>query len=195
MRSKSPDQSPQSSFFDIASQLKQSHPLIALSRELDWEHLEHKLKIHYSNKGRPAKPIRLMCGLIMLKQLYNLSDEALIDQWQMNPYFQVFCGQTSFQTAAPCHSTELVKFRNRIGKSGIEQIFGLSVKLDGRMSEEKQVLVDTTVQEKMITYPTDFKLAIINPAVLYIAFGLNIFVRSQGINIYCRMSLAKTITP
>ncbi len=148
MRSQSPGQTPQSSFFDITSQLNQSHPLIALCCELDWQHLEQVLKSHYSDKGRPVKPIRLMGGLLILKQLYNLSDEAIVEQWQMNPYFQFFCGQTSFQTTPPCHVTELVKFRNRIGKKGVAQIFGLSVKLHGRMSEETKVLVDTTVQEK-----------------------------------------------
>jgi len=36
----------------------------------------------------------------------------------------------------------------------------MSVALFGKASEEKQVLIDTTVQEKHITYPTDGKLAI-----------------------------------
>lgn len=160
MRTESPVMSSQRSLFDITSQLDPSHELIALSKRLNWSHLEDKLGVHYSDKGRPAKPIRLMSGLLMLKQLYNLSDEAIVEQWQMNPYFQVFCGMRSFQITPPCHSTELVKFRNRIGTAGINEIFSLSVKLHGRLSEEQTVLVDTTVQEKMITYPTDFKLAI-----------------------------------
>lgn len=78
----------------------------------------------------------------------------------MNPYFQVFCGEITFQIESPCHSTELVKFRNRIGKKGENQIFALSVELHGKSVEEKTVVVDTTVQEKAITYPTDTKLAI-----------------------------------
>jgi len=60
----------------------------------------------------------------------------------------------------PCHSTELVKFRNRIGKEGVEFIFKHKIKLHGKKSEEKEVIIDTTVQEKNITYPTDGKLAI-----------------------------------
>lgn len=156
----SPDTSPQSSFFDITSQLNANHPLLMLAEELDWHTLEENLSDYYSDKGRPAKPLRLMSGMLMLKSLYNHSDESLIDQWLMNPYYQVFCGMTSFQTRIPCHSTELVKFRNRIGQKGVDQIFSLSVKLHGRLSEEKTVLVDTTVQEKAITYPTDMKLAI-----------------------------------
>ena len=160
MLPESPSDLSQSSFFDITQQLDPSHPLIALGNRLPWIELETAFADLYSDKGRGAKPIRLMCGLLMLKQLYHLSDESVIAQWQMNPYYQVFCGETGFQHGVPCHSTELVKFRQRLGQSGIEKLFGLSVALHGRAAEESTVLVDTTVQEKAITYPTDSKLAI-----------------------------------
>ena len=90
----------------------------------------------------------------------SLSDEKLIEQWPMNPYFQVFCGQRHFCTQAPCHATELVKFRQRIGEAGAQKLLGLSVSLHGKAAQEEAVLVDTTVQEKTISYPTDSKLAI-----------------------------------
>jgi len=156
----SPSDSSQLSFFNIVDQLDPSHPLIALGLTLDWARLESKLHHHYSDKGRSAKPIRLMSGLLMLKQLYDLSDESVVEQWRMNPYYQVFCGEVSFQTSLPCHATELVKFRQRIGSEGVREIFALSVQLHGKAAEDKTVLIDTTVQEKAITYPTDSKLAI-----------------------------------
>jgi IS5 family transposase len=160
MLTKSPVDSPQAGFFDISNQLDPNHPLLALGHEIDWVSLEQSLAHLYSHLGRGSKPIQLMCGLLILKQLYNLSDETVIAQWQMNPYYQVFCGETSFQTSLPCHSTELVKFRQRLGKDGVETLFALSVSLHGKAAEEPTVLVDTTVQEKAITYPTDSKLAI-----------------------------------
>lgn len=160
MRSQSPSNLPQSSFFDITQQLDPSEPLLALARAIPWSDLEREFSELYSDKGRGAKPIRLMCGLLMLKQLYNLSDEAVVVQWKLNPYYQVFCGEVSFQNNVPCHSTELVKFRQRLGKAGVETLFALSVTLHGKAAEEATVLVDTTVQEKAITYPTDSKLAI-----------------------------------
>lgn len=160
MRSSSSADHPQAGFFDITDQLDASHPLIALSHEINWAELESEFASLYSEKGRKAKPIRLMCGLLILKQLYDLSDEVVVVQWQMNPYYQVFCGETSFQTEVPCHSTELVKFRQRIGEQGVMKIFAMSVALHGEAAEESTVLVDTTVQEKAITYPTDTKLAI-----------------------------------
>lgn len=156
----SPHKQPQSSFFDIFSQLDQNDPLIALSKAINWSALELAFADLYSDKGRNAKPIRMMSGLLMLKQLYNLSDESVVHQWKQNPYYQVFCGERSFQNKLPCHSTELVKFRNRLGKVGVEKLFALSIQLHGKAAEEKIVLVDTTVQEKAITYPTDSKLAI-----------------------------------
>lgn len=156
----SPIDSAQTGFFDIANQLDTHHPLLALGRAIDWSLLENEFRPLYSAKGRSAKPIRLMSGLLMLKQLHNLSDEAVVAQWQMNPYYQVFCGETSFQTHPPCHSTELVKFRQRLGEQGVGRLFELSVALHGEAAEDPVVLVDTTVQEKAITYPTDTKLAI-----------------------------------
>ncbi len=140
--------------------LDSNDPLIALADTIEWEQFNEMFVKYYSNEGRPAKPIRMMVGLLLLKQLENLSDENVVLQWKRNPYYQYFCGMSEYVPALPCDSTELVKFRQRIGKEGVEKIFGMSVGLHGKVSEEKAVIVDTTVQEKNITYPTDGKLAI-----------------------------------
>lgn len=160
MLSSSPNNHPQTSLFDISSQLDLNDPLLALGRTIDWEGLEKAFSCFYSERGRAAKPIRLMCGLLLLKQLENLSDESVIEQWRRNPYYQVFCGEKQFQTTNPCHATELVKFRQRIGTDGVKYLFDSSIQIHGKAAQESTVLVDTTVQEKVITYPTDSKLLI-----------------------------------
>ena len=43
-----------------------------------WDELEAHFENLYYQTGRPAKPIRLMLSLLILKQLYNLSDEAIV---------------------------------------------------------------------------------------------------------------------
>lgn len=141
--------------------LDSNDPLVVLADTIQWSKFENEFAKFYSKNGRPAKPIRLMVGLLLLKQLENLSDENVVLQWKRNPYFQYFCGYSDFQTALPCHSTDLVYFRNRIGVEGFEYIFKHSIELhnDEKINEER-VIVDTTVQESNLTYPTDGKLAI-----------------------------------
>jgi len=140
--------------------LDSNDPLVALADTINWEAFDDSFEKYYSDNGRPAKPIRLMVGLLILKQLENLSDENAVLQWKRNPYYQYFCGMTEYQPALPCDPTDLVYFRKRIGSEGVEEIFSMSVALHGKDAEEKQVIIDTTVQEKNVTYPTDGKLAI-----------------------------------
>lgn len=146
---------------DLLLQLDPSDPLLKLAETIPWELFDDQFAKHYcKDNGAASKPIRLMVGLLLLKQLEDLSDEAVVLQWKRNPYYQAFCGMTEFQLKPPCDSTELVKFRQRIGKEGFELVFQMSVALHGRAALESNVNIDTTVQEKNITYPTDSKLAI-----------------------------------
>ena len=58
----------------------------------------------------------------LLKSIYNLSDEVLVEQrWEMNPYFQYFGGFDSLQWGQPCAATDLVHFSKRIGEEGVEK--------------------------------------------------------------------------
>jgi IS5 family transposase len=112
----------------------------------------------YADVGRPPKPVRLMVGLLMLKQLENLSDERVVDA--QNPYYQAFCGMEHFQGKFPCEPSELVHFRKCIGEGGVEKMFQASVALHGEQALEREVVIDTTVQEKNITFPTDTTLRV-----------------------------------
>jgi IS5 family transposase len=79
--------------------------------------------------GRPSQSG--LVGLLLLKQLENLSAERMVETWVQNPYYQAFCDMDHFQWQFPCDPSELVHFRKRIGESGVEKIFQTSVLLHG----------------------------------------------------------------
>ena len=140
-------------------QLNHNHPLYKLSLVIRWHVFDEAFSKHYSaTQGKPAKPIRLMVALLILKQLRNLSDESVVEQWSENSYYQYFSGEQFFSANVPCVPTELVEFRKRIGTEGVELIFRESIKVNGDDSNDDNLSIDTTVQEKNITYPTDDKL-------------------------------------
>lgn len=139
-------------------QLSHHHPLYILANQINWNLFEQAFTQYYSDEGRPAKPIRLMVALLMLKHIRNISDEAVVEQWSENAYYQYFSGEKVFANGAPCEASELVHFRKRIGEQGIELIFKESIRINGKDSQEREATTDTTVQEKNITYPTDNKL-------------------------------------
>lgn len=149
-------------FLTIADQVNQKHPLYLLGKHINWKLFDDAFRKHYSDTmGKPAKPIRLMVSLLILKHLRNLSDENLVEQWAENIYYQYFSGVQNFQPNIPCVPTELVAFRQRIGEAGVELILKESIRVnepDDKSNYGEVVSIDTTVQEKNITYPTDDKL-------------------------------------
>ena len=151
-----------SMFSSLEDMLSHQHPLFQLSNKINWECFENAFSPLYCNtNGRPAHPIRLMCGLLILKHLRNVSDEMVVSQWSENAYYQYFCGGLEFMPKQPCDASELVHFRNRIGEEGMELILAESIRVNTDHDDEDHfdtAFIDSTVQEKNITYPTDAKL-------------------------------------
>ena len=159
MLPKKKDTTQGSMFFGLEDTLNQKHPIYILANKVNWQLFEDSFApLYCSDNGRPAKPIRLMVGLLILKHLRNISDESVVEQWSENVYYQYFCGQKEFIPVEPCEASELVHFRHRIGESGIELILKESIRINGNDSHDSTASIDTTVQEKNITFPTDSKL-------------------------------------
>jgi IS5 family transposase len=95
----------------------------------------------------------------MLKEMFKESDESVVERWIENPYWQYFTGEIFFQNKQPFDPSEFVHFRKRLKEDGLEFVLSQTVALHPEAKNEKEVQIDTTVQEKNITFPTDAKLA------------------------------------
>ena len=141
-----------------------NHDLVKLSKIIRWEEFDDKFgKLYCPGFGRPAYPIRLMAGLSYLRQINEISDQEVVDTWRENPYWQYFCGEEYFQHKLPVDPTLLVKWRHKIGEEGAEFLLKMTIqagKDTGQITKPtlNKVNIDTTVQEKNITFPTDAKL-------------------------------------
>ena len=144
--------------------LNPGHELVQLANKIDWPRLEAALIDSYCpDIGAPAKAIRLMVGLHYLKFTFDESDESVVARWVENPYWQYFCGYTHLQHECPIHPTSMTKWRNRVGVDRQEELLKETIRLAVRekhlpKNDLARVTVDTTVQEKNITFPTDSKL-------------------------------------
>jgi IS5 family transposase len=91
------------------------HELVRLGELIDWARLEVHFAPYYKEAGRPGLPIRLVVGLHLLKHIEGLSDEAVCERWERDPYMQYFCGEEYFQHAFPLERSGMTHFRNRVG--------------------------------------------------------------------------------
>ncbi len=144
--------------------LNHDHPLFVLAGQIDWDRFDAVLADCYSpDQGAPAKAVRLLVGLHYLKHTFDESDESVVERWVENPYWQYFCGFETMQHQLPLHPTSLTKWRQRVGAEKLAELLGETIALALRENqvtkqELSQVNVDTSVQEKNITFPTDSKL-------------------------------------
>lgn len=116
-----------------------------------------------ANAGRPPLSVRLLAGLLYLKHAYNESDESVCAKWAENPYWQYFCGEDYFEPSQPCDATKLVHFRDWLEAAGAEQLLSstisTAIKIEAiKPKEFETIVVDSTVQEKAIAFPTDSRL-------------------------------------
>lgn len=63
-------------------------PMHQLADMIPWDQVELWFEDKYAVDGRPAKPVRLMVSLLLLKQFYNLGDETVVEEWVHNPYMR-----------------------------------------------------------------------------------------------------------
>jgi IS5 family transposase len=138
------------------------HETVQLAHTIAWSWIDDEVAPLFSDKGRPGLPTRFAVGLLLLKHIYGLSDEQVCDRWVENPYFQYFTGEEFFQHRFPHERSDLTHWRKRIGEK-LDKLLAESLRVAHatgalKTNDMARVTVDTTVQPKNITFPTDAKL-------------------------------------
>src|SRR5476651_1061044 len=157
------------------------HELARLAGRIDWDWIDGEIAPLYSDKGRPGIPTRFAIGLLLLKQIYGLSDEGVCERWVYDPYFQYFTGEEFFQHEFLHERSDLSHWRKRLGDK-LELLLAESLRVAHasgalRTKDLARVTIDTTVQPKAITFPTDAKL--LHAAIK----GLNRLARTHGVRL------------
>ena len=139
------------------------HELVLLAHKIDWPSLDREVEGLFAVLGRPSLASRLILGLFLLKEMHQLSDEEVCATWLTNPYFQYFCGEIYFQHVLTFDRSSLSNWRKRLGEEAIVKLIQESLRIAKESHALKdahltRVIVDTTVQPKAITFPTDARL-------------------------------------
>ncbi len=175
----------QISFFDFnqscGMQLDPENEWVRLAARIPWDRAEMMYAAMFpSSTGRPAVPLRVALGSLIIKQRKNLSDRNLLKEIQESPYLQYFIGLDRFRHEAPFSGPSLVSFRKRINTDFLMTLNEMILEESGVTNEHtpenensraKQVaaeadengnlgttIIDATVSPMNIRYPQDFSL-------------------------------------
>ena len=102
-------------------------------------------------------------GSIFLQIRVGDSLEFVCELWLENPYYQYFCGEELFRHRLPFDRSSMTHWRNRMGAERLQALLQESLAAATRSGAIKpadlaRAVVDTTVQPKNVTFPTDAKL-------------------------------------
>ncbi len=148
----------------LVDQINLDHQLVKLADLIDWSVFEESWSgLFPSKRGRPATSTRLIAGLLYLQHTQGCSDEALLWTWIENPYMQYFCGETHFQHRLPIDPSSMTRWRKRLGEHGVSMLLEQTILAakKGQVIQERsleRVIVDSTVMEKAVAFPTDSRL-------------------------------------
>ncbi len=144
--------------------LDMGHAKVILAGKIDWRFLSEKMgDVYTDGPGQPPLSNRLMAGLHILKYADDLSDDEVCARWLENPYYQYFCGEEFFHHRLPLDRSSMTRWRQRMGEERLSALLQESLSVAVKTGAAKpadftRAVIDTTVAEKDVAFPTDAKL-------------------------------------
>ena len=167
-------------YLPFGGKLRSDNRWVKLAKFIPWEEFEpgYAKSLASSDKGPPAKSVRVALGTLIIKERLGISDEETVEQITENPYLQYFLGFEEFREEPPFDPTMLVHFRKRLSQVSICKI---NERITQKAMEETQddskhndvdksgpsgsapqnqgkLLIDATCTPADITFPTDLKM-------------------------------------
>ena len=154
-------------------QLDPNNEWVLLADCIDWKRMEvNYAEMFPSPTGRPAKPLRMALGALIIQKRKKLTDRALVKEIAENPYLQYFLGLEQFQHKCPFSATALVDFRKRLSHDilmEMNEIYLETAESTAEHAEDKvrmsnngenlgTTILDATCSPSNIKYPQDFEL-------------------------------------
>lgn len=107
--------------YDPIIERNQDHLLIKMDKLIDWSFVEEEVADRYSPKGQNAiHPLRIF-KLLIIQNLYNLSEREVMANTDCHIIYRYFVGLGLTEDVP--HWTELGKFKERIGTEALERLF------------------------------------------------------------------------
>jgi len=134
--------------------VSKDHPLRTLSEIAGFNELDKELAHLYSTKGQHAYPPSMMVRILILKYLYNTSDERAVQLVRDNIPCRMYAG-ISLDDNVP-NPSDLTYFRRRLGDDNFKKIFDKTLRIARRngLEFEKILLADSTHAEAKINQRT-----------------------------------------
>lgn len=154
-------------------QLDPNNEWVILADRIDWCRMESRYaEMFPSSTGRPAKPLRMALGALIIQKRKNLTDRTLVKEIAENPYLQYFLGLHQFRHKCPFAATALVDFRKRLKYDilmEINEIYLETAEPTAEHTDDKAyvsddgenlgtAILDATCSPSNIKYPQDFEL-------------------------------------
>lgn len=125
----------------LYNKIPENHTLKLINKAVDFSFVTELIEDSYNKYyGRPAKDPEMMVRLLVIKHLYNLSDERVIEEASLNLAYLWFLGLNP-EDELP-HPSLLTKFRrDRLKDINLDEIITEIV----RQCVEKGIIKDTSV--------------------------------------------------
>lgn len=126
--------------------IPKDHLLCKINEAVNFGFIHELVKDSYCvYYGRPANEPELLFRLVFLQILYNLSDERIIQETQVNLAYKWFVGLNPEDTLPD--SSQLSRFRNhRLGASQVDDVLKRVVQqcIDQGLIKSKSIIMDAT---------------------------------------------------